>query len=380
MFPDFNIHSGPLLSLVLQGLIFAALLGWRFLKERKHPDLLMVLIIVSMAYHRGAYTLGFMGWYDTFQNTKVNYFLFSIGLATGPLIYLYVKALLQSPFRIQKTDLWHFLPAFTIVIYHLILMLHDATRPGWESGYEGEWLRDFDVPYIQPITRFLEYSSLLLYLAFTIQLFARYRIRIKSYFSNTHQIEMNWIQVFLIVYIFLFAYETITDLVDALIIELSYSHKWWVHFAYALAIIFFGMKAYFTNVGHLATFTFQSADATSEARNFNLEKERVKLFVETNQSYLKPDFTLKSLSEGVNMSMHDVSATINNGYRMNFNEWINRYRVEEVKKRLLDPSKKHYSLVALAFESGFNSKASFNRIFKRVEGVSPSEFKLNQKR
>jgi len=75
------------------------------------------------------------------------------------------------------------------------------------------------------------------------------------------------------------------------------------------------------------------------------------------------------------MSLHDVSEVINTGMGVNFNELINRYRVEEVKRRLVDPKNDHLSLMAIGLDSGFNSKATFNRVFKQIAGMSPSQYK-----
>jgi AraC-like DNA-binding protein len=101
--------------------------------------------------------------------------------------------------------------------------------------------------------------------------------------------------------------------------------------------------------------------------------------MERQKAYLQTDFTLKQLAVGINKSIHDTSEIINSGFGINFNEFVNRYRVEEVKARLLDPENDHLSILAIAMDSGFNSKASFNRIFKQMTGQSPSQFKADQR-
>ena len=92
MFPDFNRWSLPLLILALQGLIFVVLLFIRYFKRRNISDLFLALILLLTSYSQTCYTIGFMGWYDAFRTTKVNYFLINIGIALAPLIYLYVKS------------------------------------------------------------------------------------------------------------------------------------------------------------------------------------------------------------------------------------------------------------------------------------------------
>jgi AraC-like DNA-binding protein len=58
----------------------------------------------------------------------------------------------------------------------------------------------------------------------------------------------------------------------------------------------------------------------------------------------------------------------------NFYDFINGYRIMEAKRLLLDPSKRHYTVLAIAFESGFNSKTTFNKVFRKVTGLTPTEF------
>ena len=83
MFPDFNRWSLPLLILVLQGLIFVVLLLSRYYKKRNISDLFLGLILLLTCYSQICYTVGFMGWYDEFRTTKINYFLINIGDQRG---------------------------------------------------------------------------------------------------------------------------------------------------------------------------------------------------------------------------------------------------------------------------------------------------------
>ncbi|MCB0652231.1 MAG: AraC family transcriptional regulator [Saprospiraceae bacterium] len=383
MFPQFNLLSTPLLIFVSQGMIFALLLLWRYYHKRKVTDLLIALILLLMVYHRTAYTIGFMGWYDTFEHTKINYYIFSLGLAAGPLIYLYIRTVLEAPFKFMKKDWWHFLPVGLFILYRLVILAHDASQPDWNQGYEGEWQSNFHSVYVDPIMYQLQFSSMLLYLAFTIQLFVGYRKKVQQFFSNTYKLELRWIQIFLTVYCFLFVYGAMTDLIDALITDLSYVHRWWVHFFSAIAVVLFGIKAYFTDLTTLHELTFEVGEVVLGkedhlAKDYSKEKQKLSIFLEKERSYLRPDFTLKDLSRGIGKSIHDTSEIINSGFGCNFNEFVNRYRVEEVKRRLAHPDFDHLSILAIALDSGFNSKASFNRIFKQMTGLSPSAFKAGQ--
>jgi len=334
-----------------------------------------------MAYHRTTYTIGFMGWYDTYKNTKINYYLLPLGLGLGPLIYLYIRTTVSAPFQLLRKDLWHFIPVSLFVIYKIIVLLHDCQQPGWDTGYSGEW-KDIDEQYVGPITNQLSYTSQVIYLAFTAQLFWIYRSKINRFFSNTYRVELNWIRNFLLVYISLFVYGSLTDAIDAFIIDLDYVHRWWVHLFSAIAIVYLGIKAYFTDLDGLHGLTFgigqtYSSEATVDDSSYVREHAKIATFLEEHEAFLNPDLTLKDLAAGTGLTIHGVSEAINNGLGKNFNELINHYRVDRVKKELLDPNNEHLSLVAIAYDCGFNSKATFNRVFKKYTGVSPSQYKAS---
>lgn len=98
-------------------------------------------------------------------------------------------------------------------------------------------------------------------------------------------------------------------------------------------------------------------------------------YLKTKKPYLNPDYNLQMMAEDLNISRHKLSEAINNGQKKNFYKLINEFRVEEVKEMLGDPSFRHYTVLGVGMECGFNSKTSFNRIFKEETGLTPSEYK-----
>jgi ligand-binding sensor domain-containing protein/AraC-like DNA-binding protein len=97
--------------------------------------------------------------------------------------------------------------------------------------------------------------------------------------------------------------------------------------------------------------------------------------MEKDKLYLDPDLTLVKLAELTAIPAKHLSQVINERFSLNFNDFINRHRVEEAKRRLLDPSARDFKLLRIAFEAGFNSKSVFNGAFRKNTGLSPSEFR-----
>ena len=102
---------------------------------------------------------------------------------------------------------------------------------------------------------------------------------------------------------------------------------------------------------------------------------KVGQFMKTNRPYLDSDLTLPKLAEDLNVSTHHLSQVINEMHDKNFFNFINKYRVEEVKRKIQDPKYQNYSLLGIAYESGFNSKSAFNRVFKNITGTTPSKYR-----
>jgi AraC-like DNA-binding protein len=96
--------------------------------------------------------------------------------------------------------------------------------------------------------------------------------------------------------------------------------------------------------------------------------------MEHDKLYLDPELNLKKVADHTGISPKIISTILNQHFRQSFNDFINAYRVREVKERLLDPENRHMTISGVALESGFNSQATFQRVFKNVTGTSPREY------
>lgn len=384
MFPDFNRWSLPLLILVLQGLVFVVLLLYRYFKKQNISDLFLGLILLLTCYSQICYTVGFMGWYNEFRTTKINYFLINIGIALAPLIYLYVKSITTSNFKFKKSYWWHFALAFTVIIYRFSIYTYDALQPGFNATQNGYLKIELDEAYVQAIMGYIETPFMLVYLAFTFQLFYSYRKKIIQYFSNTFKLELNWILSFLILFSLSFLYGTIQDIIGSRFIDLGYQQRWWLNLFVALITLYVGVKGYFTDTTKLnkLDFTFtpktigipEETTVLDEKTISEEDISKVEHLMQNDKAYLNADLNLSELANMAKMTRGQLSETINTGFNKNFNDFVNGYRVEAFKKMLEEDKHKQLSLLGIAQECGFNSKATFNRVFKKLTNHSPTEY------
>jgi AraC-like DNA-binding protein len=106
---------------------------------------------------------------------------------------------------------------------------------------------------------------------------------------------------------------------------------------------------------------------------------RIILLMERDKLYTEPELTLQALSDKLEVPSYQTSQAINEGMKKNFYDLVNGYRVEEAKRLLIDPKSKNYTILSIGFEAGFNSKTTFNTVFKRFTGFTPTEFRNKQK-
>ena len=100
--------------------------------------------------------------------------------------------------------------------------------------------------------------------------------------------------------------------------------------------------------------------------------------MDKDKLYRDSDLTLQDLAEKLHAPAHQISQAIKDGLKKNFYDVINGYRVEEAKRLLLDPKNRSFTILSVAFEAGFNSTTTFNTVFKKFTGLTPSEFRQRQ--
>jgi AraC-like DNA-binding protein len=100
--------------------------------------------------------------------------------------------------------------------------------------------------------------------------------------------------------------------------------------------------------------------------------------MQDEKPFLEPELTLQQLAARLSLKPKMLSLVINEKLGRNFFDFINHYRIEEAKRMLTNPEDKKITILEVLYEVGFNSKSSFNTLFKKYTGLTPSAFKQQQ--
>jgi len=206
--------------------------------------------------------------------------------------------------------------------------------------------------------------------------------RVQLFSSNTSEIDLDWLENIIVALVVLSIFIGLYNMLFRSINLNIYANMVSVVIIFLVAYNALKQKEIFLlneNQRNLIIKTVQKANTEKQKviPDNDLEKLKSELsqLMDHKQPFLDAELSLKRLAELINITPHQLSYVINEGFNENFFLFVNRYRVEKVKELLLDKEKKHLSILGIAFESGFNSKTSFNTTFKKISSQTPSEFK-----
>lgn len=397
---DFNTYSSPLLFGFVQGWIYAILLWVRARREERLSDWLLGWVLVGQSFNIWEYMLGFGGIEILWR--ELEFFPRSLGYLFPALCYFYLKSQVNADFRFSRRDIWHAVPFLVQVTYHLSVfsMGHDFVE---------RWKTTVQYPYHLEDVEFLVGVGLdVYYLILSLRLYRHYRAWIKTQFSETETISFRWFRNFLVALTATMLFSLFMTLISATF-NLDFWQNWWDKLAGVVLIYYVSIHGYAqAQPGRRLTFYPVLAEESSALTELLPDNARVRqrepllvnqtvgeqlvkssaglttdlvpwrdallAYMENERPYLDPDLSLTDLARRLKTNASVLSQVINAGTGKNFNDFVNQYRVDDFKRQALDPANGHLSLLGIALESGFNSKATFNRAFKKLSGQSPREF------
>ena len=338
----------------LNGLLFAAI----FIKIKlgnPKTNRLAALLLVNMAVIAAGSFCSYSGYLQIYPKLQKIFspFLFMM----GPLLFFYVRSLLFNDSTFGRKRWFHFCPAILNVIYNIPFYL--------KSDAEKASMLALGITPEVRVIRILAFIQFLIYLLLILRDIREFQKLAGEQYSSLSRIKVRWISCLGFAFGSILLVNIIPELPIPELLDLG---KIWE----ALLIVFLGY------LGLTQPVLFLS-------RNFRIEPqkdgqpiipedrqsgyvERIANFMKVEEPFLESDLSLNEFAERIRIPASYCSFIINRHWKMNFFHFVNHYRIEEFKIRLQDGAQSR-TILEMALEVGFNSKSTFNAIFKQLTGV-----------
>ncbi|WP_183561781.1 helix-turn-helix domain-containing protein [Mucilaginibacter sp. SP1R1] len=355
---------------VIQGLILSGML---FLASRHHymnRFLGATVLLVSLACLNGYFFQA--PWFQASAVCGVIHAVVPLVLImpVGPLIFFYTQSLTDPDWRMGRNQRLHFLPVIIDLIPYLAAVIYI-------TGYFFKIITPNPTPWGLFIDNYNTYADIPRWLSISVYLYKAYKL-VKTKNADTR--HYNWLRLFIRAFA---AFQLIWLCFMIPYLIPSYNNSlldrvgWYpVLVPMVILIYWMGIKGYLIvkTEGHYR----QKATKAAVSIAPDVANKTLTLLaraMDEGRLYLKPDLNLEMLSKHINIPAKTISALLNNHLHQSFNQWVNSYRVAAFKQRLADANSSHLTLAGIALECGFNSQATFQRIFKQFTGKVPSEYR-----
>ncbi len=398
---DFNFYSSLLLITFSQGLIYSILLLKKGIETEKKSNFWLAIFLFLCSLYVAPWMLGFAGWYDNQPYRNFMFYMpFQQLLFIGPAIFFYTQSLLNPAFRFTKTAFLHLIPGVFYLIYIFGMFVYDVFFIQKLYFYENGMDKDFDAWY-----QYLGFVSMGFYFILSIKYYNSYRKLIVQITSNADAVLFTWIRNYLFAFLGMLLLKIFTEIFFTIFPEYTnYVGGWWFYLLFSLILYYIAVTGYAnavqTKIGfQLSVFDKKQVILLDQNENFSSSKtdtiaiendtyketnfpeidnwkSKIHTLIKDGNLYQNPELSLSEISKKLQTNTSVVSKAINQGFELNFNDFINNYRVEAVKQLFAKNEHKKSTLLGIAFDCGFNSKATFNRAFKKNTGFTPKEFLL----
>ena len=371
-----NIHDLVLIFTSLECLVLALLL--KILpSKRPQPRLILATFFVLIAC---VLTTTVMVWNGDLREAPINHTPYMVAvlvfclLLEGPVLFFYLRSLSKKVRLLRARHAVHLVPAFLAVT--IILSFH-VTSLDWQQN----------IPVAQPekLAISLVWAMVKVIPVFYLfaSIWAEYKLRedLKQLYSDISQSELKLADAVLLGFCVHFLWSMLHYVLDDYI-SVGLSDQLGIINNYLSVILVNGLFVF----GLINTRQLLSSAAIASTQPVVVAEVEadtklapkiaaIEKGIHEQKLYLESNINLERFAEQIGLRPRDTSAVLKAHYQVNFFEFINGYRVEEAKRLLASPEFKDETILELIYKSGFNSPSAFHRFFKRIVGMTPTEYR-----
>lgn len=300
-------------------------------------------------------------------------------LAYGPCLYLYTRMQTDNEKNWTNKNLLHFIPFlfFTLISFLPGISIANLKTKSQEIKYSLLFFQSF---------AFASWISILVYSYCAYKMIKAHSMNLLEKFSYLSiDNSLSWVNRFSLFFVVVMSIQNIISLYTNFSSQNIISGKvngWLLFgFLYVLSFFFIRQDSVFAKVD-----TSEEQGRKVKYGKSGLTETKMKeiataliQYMESEKPYLKPDLTISDIANALDININYLSQIINSNFKKNFFMFINDYRVADVIRKMEDSSYDEFPVLRIAFESGFNSKSSFNAIFRKSTGMTPVEYRTKKK-
>ena len=385
---SFSLKSAFLLMFFLLGILFSILNLVKGIQNNSRASYWLSLFTFLCVMYISPFMLGYAGWYtrDPYRHFLF-YMPFQQVLLIPPVLYFYYKAAFDKTFVFKKSYLLHFLPGFIYLLYAFFVFIFDQYIFDAIVFYKDEKDKDFSFWY-----QCLGFFTLVFYAIKSFSVYNQYKIRTYNTISYADTLAFKWARHCLIALFILLAFRGFFFVINPEWAEFGRKFWYYLAFSFIFSYISFNGFIHAVRVELIDTLmnkrpnasdvvkesmpieTFETKKSETPLDNLIEWKSKLDIYMMESKAYENPELTIYDLSIPLDIHVKKLSQIINQGYNMNFNDYVNQYRVQAVIKQMEAGNHSVQTLLSLAYDCGFNSKSTFNRSFKRWTSTSPNDY------
>ncbi|MCB0596556.1 MAG: AraC family transcriptional regulator [Lewinellaceae bacterium] len=339
--------------IIFQGLLLAAFL---FSHQRLRDRLLGGILLLLALQMLGLFLSNLQAGSGFFERINCLYgFLYAV------LFFFYTRSITRQNFALRPADALHLIP-FGLSVAGVV-----ATGGA----------------FCQPKVYFAYVLSISIYILLCFFEIRRYKKIVRNNYSRMEMLNLDWLQWAFV----LFTIIILADFFSFAFFILGLPNEWQGSLVLALILVFIN-TLYFKGLRQAEIFSGVSREDAElstqleSTRQLDLSESEYQELITQLEGHLKeterycdPNLTIGELADQLNVPKRRLSQLINAHYGQNFVDFINTYRIEKAKERLLHPKDEKETILEVMYEVGFNSKSSFNTVFKKKTGLTPSQYK-----